>query len=78
MYFNAVLDQERIEQSDAAQYEWQSMGEADAACGTLPQYINTAYLTGYFNSLRELPQDATGRLIYPGGASNSNLADNEF
>lgn len=78
MYFNAVLDQERIEQSDAAQYEWQSMGEADAACGIVPQYINSAYLTGYINSLRELPQDATGRLIYPGDVDTSNAADDEF
>lgn len=58
------VDQERIEQSDAAYEERYLEGNTDAAFGRLPEFADEAYLSGYVAKLKELPKDPTGRLIH--------------
>jgi hypothetical protein len=49
------LDQERCELQQAAAEALYIDGEADATLAKLPRYLDEAYLQGYLNRLRHLP-----------------------
>jgi hypothetical protein len=56
------VDQKRIEQTEAARCEWETLGATDAAFGELPQYPNDAYLVGYVRATQELPLNPDGTI----------------
>jgi hypothetical protein len=55
--------QQRAEQRDRAAEDWHLDGMTDAAFGELPKYSFDAYLSGYVEGIRQLP-NLNGRVVY--------------
>lgn len=62
----AYINQERIEQTDAAYCEWATWGAEDATSGELPCFTNDAYLSGYVQAIKALP-------LHPDGTIAQNI-----
>lgn len=59
-----VTDQERIEQQDQAKLDRYAEGATDAGFGQLPQFADEDYLAGYIATIKFLPRDGAGQIIY--------------
>lgn len=56
------INQEQVEQREAARIEWESEGATDAAFGVLPRYRDEVYLAGYVRATKELPTKPDGTI----------------
>jgi hypothetical protein len=68
------LEQERIEQQDDIAGELYLEGMTDGAFGYPPRYAVDAYLSGYCQGIKQMPQDSEGRVIYCASLA-VNIAD---
>lgn len=67
MTYESTADCIRAEQEDKADKAREDLyldGSTDAAFGRLPEFADETYLAGYIAKLKELPQDAAGRIRY--------------
>lgn len=58
------LDQKRNQQQDAAALDRYAEGATDAGFGQPPQFADENYLAGYLSTLKHLPRNVEGRIIY--------------
>lgn len=58
------LHQERSEQQSTIANERYLDGSTDAGFGQLPQWADEDYLAGYIATVKRLPRDADGKILY--------------
>ncbi|MEL6382439.1 MAG: hypothetical protein AAFQ89_08195 [Cyanobacteria bacterium J06626_18] len=74
----AWLDQERIEQAEAAYCEWATWGAEDAVSGERPCSTNDAYLSGYVQAIKALPLNKDGKIVRNICSTASHFSFDEF
>jgi hypothetical protein len=57
-------DQRQIEHQDPTALDRYADGATDAGFGQPPQFADEDYLAGYLATIKHLPRDAEGKILY--------------